>query len=154
MLEYPTITPSYLLAAITQGKICLATKTRPYYQKLIGGLACSNAEQLKLTLLIHVLDSVYKLDMTCFDESPVDNTLTYNQIFINHLAIECKDCGFAFNSEFLSTVSEQTLSDSGITGTDYIPPDAPEGSLNYILLESGDPIQEEDSSDYFLVESP
>lgn len=155
MLEYPTITSASLLAAINKGRECQASKAKSYYHKMVGGSSCSNFEQRKITLLVYVLEQIYKLDMTCFDESPADEeTLSYTQIFINHINVECKDCGFAFTPTYLSSVSTQALIDSGISGNDVDLPTPDEGDgVNNILLENGTYIDLEDESGNLLMES-
>lgn len=133
MLEYPTITSQYLLAVVNQGRVCQATKVKKYYHKMVGGVDCSDLEQLKLTLLVYVLEQIYKLDMTCFEESPADTTLSYTQIFVNHILVECRDCGYAFIPEGVTEEEEETLS--------------------YILLENSTNITLEDNSGSLLMET-
>lgn len=83
--------------------------------------------------MVYVLEQIYKLDMTCFEESPADTTLSYTQIFVNHILVECRDCGYAFIPEGVTEEEEETLS--------------------YILLENSTNITLEDNSGSLLMET-
>lgn len=153
MLEYPTITSQYLLAVVNQGRVCQATKVKKYYHKMVGGVDCSDLEQLKLTLLVYVLEQIYKLDMTCFDESPADTTLSYAQIFINHILVECKDCGYAFIPEYLSSTPGEVMIAAGVPWNDVPPAEGAGTDLTNLLLENGTTITLENNSGSLLLEN-
>jgi hypothetical protein len=151
MLEYPEITSAYLFDAVETGRACQALKMRKYYAKLVGGVTCSNNEQLKVALLVFVVEQAYKLDLTCFDSIPVDSELSYLRNFINYLEVECADCGFRF-SGFNSSASTETIGLPIIdTAEDVIEEAADE--LNYILLEDATYITLEDESGSHLMEN-
>ena len=163
MLEYPEITSSTILAAVQSGRSCQATKMRKYYSKLVGGLSCSNMEQLKLSMLVYVLEQVYKLDMTCFNNTPADSDYSYLRHFINYLTVECADCITVF-SGFNSSASTADIiaGGGGITGTDpgeeqevinETEGDGINEQLNYILLEDGTYITLENETGYHLMEN-
>lgn len=96
MLIYPEITEEYIFDAIYRGRGCYATKMLRYYRKLVGGLSCSNKEQIKLRLLMYLLEETYNTGITCFNNVPMDTDRKYIELFINHLNVECADCGNAF----------------------------------------------------------
>ena len=126
-LNYPTIDSAYILAAIQQGRACMASNMLSYYNKLVGGTECSSNEQLKLSILLYVLEDIYKTDSTCV----VDADL---RIFINYIHANCADCGFVLptttsapSSDF-SAGSPTTLSATEGDGSSDV--------LSYILLEA------------------
>lgn len=86
-------------------KACLATKGTLYYNKIVGGVKCSNMELVKLELVIYLLerrDNASSLDCIfsgaampgiSYSETPVPTgTQTYIQTFVNHFSKFCKDC--------------------------------------------------------------
>ena len=115
MLTYPEITEEYIFEAIYKGRTCYTTKMLKYYRKLVGGLTCSNNEQIKLRLLMYVLTETYETGITCFNNVPMDTQRMYIELFINYLNVECADCGNAF---LPVTATETTV------------------ELNYVLLEA------------------
>lgn len=115
MLTYPEITEEYIFDAIYRGRTCYTTKMLKYYRKLVGGLTCSNNEQIKLRLLMYVLTETYETGITCFNSVPMDTERMYIELFINYLNVECADCGNAFFPEATDEAATE---------------------LNYILLEA------------------
>lgn len=151
MLEYPEITPEYILDAVETGRSCQATKMFKYYNKLVGGLFCSNAEQIKVSLLVYILEQIYKLDMTCFDVVPTDSKYSYVRNFINYLNVECADCGYRFTG--LNSSASATDIGLAITDTAADVPEVVVDELNYILLEDATYITLEDESGSHLMEN-
>lgn len=161
LMEFPEITPTYILNAVQTGRVCQATKMSRYYNKLVGGVSCSNVEQIKISLLVYILEQVYKLDMTCFNDLPADSTHSYIRLFINHLTVECADCGINF-SGFNSSASEAAVIAGGNAGTDpgeeqeiinEVEGDGINDQLNYILLEDGTYILLENDNGAHLMEN-
>lgn len=162
MLEYPTIDSEYILEVIGRARLCQAAKTYKYYRKLIGGLSCSNLEQIKVTLLTYVLEETYNLDLTCVNSIPIDQERTYVELFTNYLIVECSDCSGTFSGP-LSSISETTLINSGVNGGDEgegteqpdtdVEGDGVNDLLNYILLEDGTYIKLENGSGSHLMEN-
>jgi len=142
MLEFPEITDDVLLGYVQSGRACHATKMNRYYKKLVGGLSCSNIDQIKLTLLMHILQETYKLDLTCFNSKPSDSDRSYLEIFINFLRVECADCGNAFTAVVAEETTENETEGDGVND-----------ELNYILLENGTYITLEDESGSHLMEN-
>lgn len=161
-MEFPEITSDYIYSAVQTGRVCQASKVQRYYNKLVGGVSCSNIEQLKVTLLVYILEQVYKLDMTCFNDLPADSKYSYIRLFINYLSVECADCGITF-SGFNSSASESTvIGGGGVTGTDpgeeeeiinEVEGDGVNDELNYILLEDGTYILLENDNGAHLMEN-
>jgi hypothetical protein len=149
MLEYPEITSDYILSAVQTARSCQTVKMTKYYNKLVGGVTCSNAEQLKMALLTYILEQVYKLDMTCFDTIPTDSTLSYIRSFINYMSVECADCGFSFSGQNSSASAD----DIGLPINDIEPEVPADDGLNYILLEDSTEITIEDASGSLLMET-
>lgn len=149
MLEYPEITPSYILGAVQTARSCQTAKMLKYYNKLVGGVTCSNAEQLKMALLVYILEQVYKLDMTCFDTIPTDSDISYLRSFINYMNVECADCGFTFTGQN----SSASAADIGLPINDIEPEVPVDDGLNYILLEDATEITIEDASGSLLMET-
>jgi hypothetical protein len=143
MLEYPIIDSEYILEVVGRARLCQAAKMSKYYKKLVGGLTCSNIEQLKVTLLTYVLEKVYALDMTCLNEIPLDQERTYAELFTNYLLVECSDCTGLFAGPLDSTIeTEGDIEGDGVNDL-----------LNYILLEDGTYITLEDESGSHLMEN-
>ena len=86
-------------------KLCLATKGTLYYNKIVGGVKCSNLELAKLELVIYLLerrDATSSLDCifsgadmpgVSYSETvePV-NLNKYIQTFVNYFTKFCKEC--------------------------------------------------------------
>lgn len=142
MLEFPEITDSVLLGYIQSGRACHATKMNRYYKKLVGGLTCSNIDQIKLTLLMYVLQETYKLDMTCFNTKPNGSDRTYLELFINFLRMECADCSNAFAAAVAEDTTVNETEGDGVND-----------ELNYILLEDTTYITLEDETGSHLMEN-
>lgn len=158
MLEYPEITPNYLLNVVETGRSCQATKMGKYYSKVVGGVISSNIEQLKIALLVYILEQTHKLDLTCFDYIPEGSDISYLRNFINYLNVECADCGFTFtgyNSSASSTTIGLPLTDTAeeATPVNDVEGDGINDALNYILLEDATYITLEDSSGSHLMEN-
>lgn len=151
MLEYPEITSAYLFDVIETGRSCQSEKMVKYYKKLVGGVTCSNNEQLKVALLVFVLEQTYNLDLTCFNRIPTDSKLSYLQSFINYLYVECADCGFVF-SGYNSSASTETIGLPIIDTPEDVTEEASD-ELNYILLEDATYITLEDESGSHLMEN-
>lgn len=149
MLEYPEITSNYILGAVQTARSCQATKVRKYYNKLVGGVVCSNAEQIKMSLLVYILEQVYKLDMTCFDTIPADSDISYIRSFINYMNVECADCGFTFSGQN----SSASAADIGLPINDVEEETPTAAGVNYILLEDSTQITLEDNSGSLLMET-
>jgi hypothetical protein len=143
-LDYPTIDSAYILAAIQQGRACMASNMLSYYNKLVGGVACSSNEQLKLSILLYVLEDIYKTDSTCVVEADL-------RIFINYIHTNCVDCGFALPTT--TSAPSSNFSSGGSTTLDAAEGDGTDDVLNYILLEDGTYITFEDGTGSHLLEN-
>jgi len=161
MLEYPKIDSEYILEVVGRARLCQAAKMYKYYRKLVGGLTCSNIEQIKVTLLTYVLEQTYKLDLTCLNSIPSDQERTYAELFTNYLIVECSDCSGIFSGP-LSSISETELINTGTPGGDEnegettetnVEGDGVNDLLNYILLEDGTYITLENESGSHLMEN-
>lgn len=90
---------------------------------------------------MHVLESTYKLDMTCFSSIPNDSDRTYLELFVNFLTVECADCNNAYSAPVVEAPVNETEGD-GVND-----------ELNYILLEDTTYINLENGNGAHLMEN-
>lgn len=88
-------------------ELCYATKGTSYYNKISGGVRCSNLELLKLDLIVYLLNRYEKAggSLDCIYSgqtmtgiiysnpitTPADTT-THLQVYVDHVSRFCKDC--------------------------------------------------------------
>jgi len=150
-LDYPTIDSAYILTKIKDGRACVASGMLSYYNKLVGGLTCSNVEQSKMSLLLFVLEDVYRTDSTCVSDADL-------RIFINYIDTNCIECGFVGPTTTSAPSIDFSSGGKTSASTDYtgneIEGDGINDALSYILLEAdGTYILLEDGTGSHLTET-
>ena len=114
-------------------RTCIARRHHAFYKKIHGGLECSTVENVKLTLIAHLLIDYQKNgedDNTkdCLQATESDRKgWKILNVFLDFVSRECRDC---FPTETAYT--------SGTEGTP-----TPATNINFITTSSGDQLTDQ-----------
>ena len=114
-------------------RTCIARRHHAFYKKMHGGLECSTVENVKLTLIAHLLIDYQKNgedDNTkdCLQATESDRKgWKILNVFLDFVSRECRDC---FPTETSYT--------SGTAGTP-----TPATNINFITTSSGDQLTDQ-----------
>jgi len=100
-----TINGQAFAELVSDLQACMASKGTSYYNKISGGVKCSNLELSKLDLIIYLLNKYdNRASLDCiFSGQPMPgviygttttptDTTTYLNVFVDHALRFCKDC--------------------------------------------------------------
>lgn len=114
-------------------RTCIARRHHAFYKKMHGGLECSTVENVKLTLIAHLLIDYQKNgedDNTkdCLQATESDRKgWKILNVFLDFVSRECRDC-FPTETKYIS-------------GNDGTP--TPATNINFITTASGDQLTDQ-----------